>query len=65
MPNYHLYFMSRGAPVGSQAIVASDVAEATRIAQAMNEGEAVELWNDHRRLSVLRAHDRPTISQHE
>ena len=55
MPNYHLYFMSRGAPVGSKSIEAVDDAEAARIARELNEGDAVELWNDHRRLRILGA----------
>ena len=54
MPNYHLYFMLRGAPVGAKTIDAGDDAEAARIALALNHGDAVELWNDHRRLGILR-----------
>lgn len=53
MPNYHLYFMLRGAPVGTTSIEASDDAEAARIARELNTGDAVELWNDHRRLRIL------------
>ena len=55
MPTYHLYYLSKGAIVGSDSIEADDDSEAARLARAMNEGDAVELWNDCRRLGVLRA----------
>jgi hypothetical protein len=55
MPNYHIYFMLKGAPVGSKSIEAGDDAEAVRIASTLNEGDAVELWNDYRRLKVFGA----------
>jgi hypothetical protein len=55
MANYHIYFMLKGAPVGSRSIEAGDDAEAVRIASTLNKGDAVELWNDHRRLRVFGA----------
>ena len=53
MPNFHLYFMASGAPVGSQSIEAVDEAEAIRIARGSSEAEAIEIWDDCRRLGVL------------
>ena len=61
MPSYHIYTMSKGAPVSFTSIEAGDEAEALRIAGEYYEGDAVELWNEHRRLRILRPAMEPSL----
>ena len=53
MATYHLYFLRRGMLVGSSDIEAADDEAACRLAARHGGGDAVEVWNSHRRLRIL------------
>ena len=53
MATYHLYFLRQGMLVGSSDIEAADDEAACSLAAQHGGGDAVEVWNSHRRLRIL------------
>ena len=53
MARYHLYHIRDNQVVGTDNIDAADDNDAVRIAREQGEGQAVEIWNAHRRIRIV------------
>lgn len=53
MAYYHLYYLRDNKLIGDDKIEASGDEEAVRLARERGEGQAVEIWNAHRRVRVV------------
>jgi hypothetical protein len=53
MAHYHLYFLRDNKLVGSDHIQAENDDDAALMATRRGDGDAVEVWNAHRRVCVV------------
>jgi hypothetical protein len=51
--SYHLYYLRDNQVIGAESIEAADDIEAVHIAKRRGAGQAVEIWNAHRRIRIV------------
>ena len=53
MASYHLYYLRDNQVIGAERIEAADDNQAVQIAKRRGDGQAVEIWNAHRRIRIV------------
>jgi hypothetical protein len=51
--SYHLYYLRDNRLIGAENIEAADDTQAVHIAKRRGDGQAVEIWNGHRRIRIV------------
>jgi hypothetical protein len=51
--SYHLYYLRDNQVIGAESIEAPDDNQAVQMAKRRGDGQAVEIWNAHRRIRIV------------